>query len=362
MAVLLRSLSIALLLLSTGAYAQSKKIKTDWLVVYYMPYDNNLSDYGKGIIKSIKDSITSDNVVVTIQADLDDTSGITRYIITRSGIQKTLLSNEESARTQTYEHYLLWVNSQVSYKKLAVVFLDHGGRLNELCLDEYPTKGYLKVDSLKQVFKRVYKSKKIDLLFLQVCTKGSVEPTYELKDAAKYTLCSQFELGAPNYYYHDLFSALSHSRLGTGLDVAHYIVTHERDNMYNSYTLLDNAKFDSLYTLLRSFVGHIEPLTGPRLLSHPLSIYYSGEPYWDIISLLENLDLDKHPRLNIERTNLIRFIFRSLITSYTINPTRDIANNYCGLSISAVTDTVVNYNHFKLYPLLARLRGLKVDE
>jgi len=52
--------------------------KLEWLFIYYMPYDNNLSNLGTRIIEMLR-SGTSDKVGVTIQADFADTTGIKRY-------------------------------------------------------------------------------------------------------------------------------------------------------------------------------------------------------------------------------------------------------------------------------------------
>jgi hypothetical protein len=41
----------------------------DWGVAYYMPYDNNLSPYGRPIIKMIRDGVTSERTIAAVQAD-----------------------------------------------------------------------------------------------------------------------------------------------------------------------------------------------------------------------------------------------------------------------------------------------------
>jgi hypothetical protein len=169
-------------------------------------------------------NIKSDNVIVTIQADFDDNLGMKRYILTQNGSIVTSIENENSASIRTYKQYLEWVKAEIEYKKIAIVFLDHGGKLDEICLDEKPVYEFLKVNELKNVFSEVFDKNNVDLLFLQVCTKGVIEPLYEFKDIAKYTLCSQVELGAPNYYYAGLFIALSNQSVNTGYEVAEIIV------------------------------------------------------------------------------------------------------------------------------------------
>lgn len=148
------------------------KLNTEWVFIYYMPYDNNLSVYGADILRMIQDSITSDKVIATVQTDFPDDEGMNRYIITKDTLLKIPVQQEYSARTNTYKAYLTWVEETIRYRKKAVVFLDHGGKLDELCLDEKPEYRFLKVDSLKMVFKDLYPDSKIDLLFMQVCAKA----------------------------------------------------------------------------------------------------------------------------------------------------------------------------------------------
>ena len=130
----------------------------------------------------IGDNIHSDNVIVTIQAEFSDKNGMYRYIITNNGITITNVGTRYSASINTYKEYLVWVKEKIYYNKFAVIFLDHGGKLDEICLDEKPIKGFLKIDDIKLEFNDIFGKKSIDLLFLQVCTKGVIEILYEFKD------------------------------------------------------------------------------------------------------------------------------------------------------------------------------------
>lgn len=346
-----------------NAFSQNDKLKTDWLIVYYMPYDNNLSVYGEPIIKMIGDSLKSKKIIAAVQADFRDTLGMERYIITEDSTYKTQISNEYSASSDSYEQYLKWIIEKVIFNKLAIVFLDHGGKLDQVCLDEKPKYQFLKVDSLKQVFIKILGKNKIDLLFLQVCSKGAIEPLYEFKDVAKYTLCSQIELGAPNYYYHGLFSKLSQHFLQNGIEMANEIVNNERYDMYSSYTLIDNSKLDSLNTLFYNLINKIQEQTGVKLKSIPLSSYYFQEKYWDIISFLENIDIYNYPEFDIQKKQLINFITTKLILFHKINQKRDRMKTYSGLNISAVnTEGGTKYNNLQFYKLLSPIRKLAITK
>jgi len=326
------------------------KLRTDWLFIYYMPYDNNLSDKGETIIKMIGDNIKSENVIASVQAEFANVSGMKRYLITNQGISITAIENDRSASINTYQEYLEWVKDNVEYNKLAVIFLDHGGKLDEICLDERPIYQFLKIDEVNSVLIDVFGKESIDLLFLQVCTKGVIEALYEFKDTSKYILGSQTVLGAPNYYYQGLFSAFSNQTISTGYDVAELIVNNERYDMYNSYTLIDNAKMRNLYNLFSVFINQIQN-NNTVLTSIPLYINYYDESYLDIISILENIPETEY------RNRLMEYIKNELITIYKINPCLSgTMNEFSGLSISGVTDD--KYDRLEFYKLLGPIREL----
>lgn len=323
------------LLNACSSTPQNKKLNTDWIFIYYMPYDNNLSVYGDEILKMIQDSITSDKVIATVQADFANDLGMTRYIITKDALVKTQVKNEYSARTDSYKDYLRWVERTITYRKKAVIFLDHGGKLDELGLDEYPEFRFLKVDSLNSVFQQLYPDSKIDLLFLQVCAKGVIEPLFEFKDAAQFTLCSQIELGAPNYYYHALFSALSSNSALSGAEVAHLIINNERNDMYNSYTLIDNAALDTFCTRFRHLLESVIRDKKLRLMEVPRSTNYYRQNYWDLVSFIENIDAQQYKAVMKEKTELVNFIREHLIVRVALNPEVDEVKGTSGLSVYA---------------------------
>lgn len=349
-------LFILLFLASYFSFSQ-EKIKTDWLFIYYMPYDNNLSDLGDTIIAMIKDSITSDKVVAVVQADFSDSLGMKRFIITKDTIIITSLVTEYSANTQTYKDYLAWVTENFELKKSVVIFLNHGGKLDELCLDQYPQKKYLRVDSVKTVLQEFNQrqNEKIDLLFLQVCSKGSIEPLYELREVAKYTLASQTRLGAPNYYYHGLFKELSRDTNVEGLDIAKIMIDNETSDMYNSYTCVDNSKFEEFGLRMKYLHSTVEHKDTIYLKSRPQYEFYGGEQYWDLISFLEILEFDTEENRKYTE-NLIYFVKKELITIHKINANRSKRMiRYNGLSLLAkanlYTENVEKYKHLTFFQL-----------
>jgi hypothetical protein len=356
------SLIILGLVFSYSLLAQGKdKLITDWLFVYYMPYDNNLSHLSDTILSMLKNNIKSNDAIVTVQADLRDMKGIKRYLYSSDTSYVDKIPDEYSAHTKTYKNYLNWAVSNVSYNHIAVILLDHGGKLDELCLDERPQYKFLKVDSVATAIKEVIGDNKIDLLYLQVCTKASIEPLFEFRDIAKYTLSSQKKMGAPNYYYKNLFNSFSSAKLANGYEIAELIAKNEREDMYSSLTLIDNSKLDSLLIMFKEFSSQLEKLNDIQLKAYPLDFIYYGDYYWDLISTLESIDLRDHKEIDKLRQLIINYLQNELIVFHKKNPVKNSMADYCGISmVKNWNIDEIKYHKLEFYSVLKAIRALKL--
>lgn len=202
-------ISLNFILLATN-FSFAQKIKLDWLFIYYMPYDNNLSHLGTDIVEMLKKG-TSKNIGAIIQADFSDTIGMKRYSLINNKIDSIKLNCENSVEIKTFRSYLNWIYENYSANNYVITFLDHGGQLNEICIDNYPTENWFNISELSDeigIF-NMKTGKKPELLFLQVCSHGNLEVAFEFKECANYTLFSQIELGAPNSYYEKTLKLLN---------------------------------------------------------------------------------------------------------------------------------------------------------
>lgn len=325
-----------------------------WLFIYYMPYDNDLSTFGACIIDSIQKGIQSEDIAAVVQFDAAGNTGINCLIITNDTILKMPIKTEASAVTQTFKAYLKWTNTLFTAIKSAVILLDHGGQLDEVCLDETPDYQFLRIDSIAQVLTahNAKQQKTLDLLFLQVCTKGTIETFYEFRETAHYTLASQTLLGAPNAYYIPLFKALSQNPNLNGLDVAQLIRQHEAPNMFDSYTCIDNAQFSNFTLNFNALFQELKTEAVLSLNRSPLPLHYAGETYWDLIDFLKNLKLEK-TKINTLRQKNIDFIQNKLIAFHHLNPVKSSMNNYSGCSIGTQSmnhqNTAKHYKHLQFY-------------
>lgn len=327
----------------------SQKIESDLTFIYWMPYDNNLSIWSDSIHAMIKTGLTNEKVFVTVQKDDFGVDGMTRSIITKSGIVNEKIEDDNSASGKSYNQYLEWVAEKVRSKRYVIIFLDHGGKLDQVGLDEYPLKDFLRIDSIKIAIEKFNKlnAKKAELIFLQVCTKGSIEPIFELKDIANYTMFSQTVLGAPNFYYSSFFKEISSSpQLANinGLKMAKLIAQFERVDMYQSLVCIDNSKFDVFTTEFKSFLSNYAQATNYNI-SNNLLLFYYGQTYFDLIAFIQSFR-------GIENRKLIESI-NNLVAMNKMNPENDLMKGYCGISLLAMQkdylDKVNSYQHLRFF-------------
>ena len=50
----------------------------DWILLYWMPYDNDLSRFGRDILEMLNRGVQRDNILVLVQADFIHTRTLSR--------------------------------------------------------------------------------------------------------------------------------------------------------------------------------------------------------------------------------------------------------------------------------------------
>ena len=313
----------------------------DWIFLYWMPYDNDLSRFGSEIIEAIASGIRSKNILVAVEADFLDTPNITRYLLTQGETEIRELDRSDSASEDTFSEYLTWARSQFEAKHWAIVFLGHGGNTDEISPDIHSGVDGNSIQwmNIQSVADRILEfnqsiGDRIELFFFQNCNKGTLEAHSTISEVARYTLSSQKLLGAPNYYYPNLFQWLGENPEISGEEVARKIEEYERSDMYSSYTVTDNSIF---LQLKRYFVPLIDAVLAANLQNielHRIPTYaYFDEFQADAIEFFTALV----EQSNAERETLDRFIdFIEQSTIHLPNPQED-AQNLSGLGLFVPT-------------------------
>ncbi|MCR9174290.1 MAG: clostripain-related cysteine peptidase [bacterium] len=339
--------SIIVLLSSLTATA-SEKDSCEWIFIYYALYDNDLSRYSDSILLQLSTAAKYENVRVVFQVDKDDSMGMFRYSIGPNGVTTEAIPSEVITSRKQLSNYLDWVNKSYEFDKSAVFFLDHGGGLNEVGQDLQPDSTFLKTNDIRASLSRFNRKNKktIDLLYLQVCAKASIEPLYEFHDVSSYTLASQKLIGAPNYYYECLFQfANNHPQLNGG-DLAQSIATCEQNDMIESLTCIDNGKFDEAKSAFRALNIELNKRGSLTFTQAPLHFDYSKDRYWDLMDFLACLDLQTEAEK--EARDRLKGAVKTLV--YQKFDATNSPDKFSGISIASLSkDRIRRYWCMRFY-------------
>jgi hypothetical protein len=239
----------------------------DYILLYWMPYDNNLSRFGQPIIEMLSKGVQSDKVLVLVQSDLSNAKQLSRNIITKGNINVQYLETADSSSENVLNDYLSWALSQFQAKRWVIVFLGHGGSLMKISPDNNPNSSsssssepkWMELPRISEVLSKFNQAVKgrLELLFFQNCNRGNIEVHYTFQNIAKYTLSSQIVLAAPNYYYESLLNHLSYYPNLDGGQIAKKIIDFEPSDMYHSLTLTKNHYFHQLPEKLNPVIDSI---------------------------------------------------------------------------------------------------------
>ncbi|GAB5423223.1 MAG: hypothetical protein Crog4KO_03700 [Crocinitomicaceae bacterium] len=306
----------------------------DWLFIYYAPYDNNLSHYSDSILNQLESVREFENIQVVLQVDKSDSVGMLRYAIGANATTIDTIASEESTSRKSLQAYLRWASETYKFKQSAVFFLDHGGGLNEVGQDLNPDSTFLTTRSIRKPLEKFNKwnQSKVDLIYLQVCAKSSIEPLYEFRDVSHYTLASQQLLGAPNYYYSEVIRQASQNQLTDGLELAKSIALNDREDMISKLTCVDNSQFDLIRSDFRKLTFLLEKKEQLLFKKPPLQYEYANDRYWDLVDFLNCLDLQSQSAIKL-RDGLIESIENKLV-AYTYTP---VSSDFSGISIAALS-------------------------
>ena len=268
--LLLPLLGIALLFSNAHVY--------EWVFVYYMSYDNDLSSYGKVILRDLSRGLSNSKVAVVVQADFIDSGGMKQiglyYKDGKTHRKETVLGSEDSADEAELKKYLKWVSKKWIAKNYCIVFLNHGSTLNHMCRDDKPFRNskrnrqfgsgkWLRASDVGEIVASFSQKTdgKVKLLFLQQCGRAAIQNLYSFVDTAEYIMASPLVVGAPNTYYTKTIASVAQDPNITGEVLAETIM--QEDEHYTLYTLISNKELkrlpEKLAPVLESF-GHASAL------------------------------------------------------------------------------------------------------
>jgi hypothetical protein len=336
----------------------------EWVFVYYMSYDNDLNPYGKVILGDLTKGIVSSKVAVVVEGDFTDNRGMKRISLCHANgkprRKQDVLKSEDSADENELKKYLDWVRKNWKAENYCVVFLNHGGTLNHMCLDEKPFKKYAenkrfasgkwldasKVGGIVADFNRKVDGK-VRLLFLQQCGRAAIQNLYNFVDAAEYILASPLRVDAPNTYYTKTLELVGRDPNVTGEILAKTIM--QEDEHYTVYTLISNEELRKLSDKLTPALKALGQKSGlSKHDSCPTLFEYEDEKFYDLIVFFEALNSANDDIASQELSIFFDWCRNRLIVSKV---SKRPGTSYCGISIYVPSskDTVGRYSFLPLY-------------
>jgi Clostripain family len=337
------------------------KLRNRWVILYWMPYDNDLMRFGEPIIRMLAEGTRISDAIVVVQSDYLGDTKMRRRTLIKGTIQEIEVAGEDSSDSFALSEYLDWAYQTFDAEHWAVIVVGHGGKINEVSPDDspssQPSRTWMKVDKFARAVSNFNQltDKRVELLFFQNCNKATLEVIYETRNFARYTLASQLTLGAPNYYYQGFLESLKEPSV-RGREAAIAIMESERADMYHTLTLIDNSVVTQIPERLSPIVNKIinQTLTEFERLNLPTFSYFD-EQQSDILAFLKSLlnDADR------EIDEFAYFLKTSVISNYKTGGEllgsssffNDYSEEFCGLSLYIPQDeaTIYRYSSLAIY-------------
>jgi len=346
----------AVLVLAALGIRQEPAKELDWLLVYYMSYDNNLDHCGPVILDGLEEGAKEGRIAVTVLADFRDKDGLKRFTLTPAGRREETLATDNSASEEVLEEYLAWASKTHPARRYALVFLNHGGDLDDMSLDEQPgagiSKQWLSARRVGPILKKFRDGVggKVELVFLQQCGRGSVDNLYNFRGAGAAVMASQTSVGAPNTYYAPTLKWLAANPESGGVELARRIM--EDDEHYVNYVCVRGVE---LAELPKRLDAAIEPLlaggslTMPRRPKACFGGEREGETNYDLLGWLAAAYAD-NGRKPEELAGFQSWVKEKLIARHQFRSEARRKPAWCGVSLF-VPRTPELLRKYKDYPL-----------
>lgn len=330
---------------SALAITSKAKLYHPWVVLYWMPYDNDLSRFGEPIVEMLTRGTQNSSAAVAVQLDYWGNTPMRRRQIIDGVVTEIDVSGEDSSNVSAFEAYLDWTYQTFQADHWAVIVVGHGGRINEISPDDHranhQTRAWMGVDQFTNTVSNFNQATdgRVELLYFQNCNKATLEVVYEAKNSARYTLASQLTLGAPNYYYEGFLNRLA--SLTDGHEAALTIMDTERDDMYFTLTLIDNQAVEHIPEKLSNIFQAILSNKIERISWSNIPTYsYFGERHCDLLVFLNHIATASNTAQH-ELLKFINFLNSSVILSHRKGGTlfgthpraHTASQELCGLSL-----------------------------
>ena len=379
----LRLMLAVLLVLPYGGAAdppgQSPEVSA-WAFHVVVSYDNDLDPHTQAIVDGWTRGAAS-GPPVTLLVDRVANDGLRRVLLRGNERIEETIPTEDCTDPSVIEAFLQWSREVAPARRVAVFFLNHGGKLDEMCLDDRvrfissersagspsaavtPMRGWLSAAAVGDVLRRYASSLEasdsdFELLFLEQCARSTFENLYCFRDTARRVLASQDIVGAPNTYYEPLVSLAGRSPEVTADELAD--VVFAEDAYYVNYALVDGAQIGQMPEHVNELV---EGLTRQEIDSGvdsekavgtvsplPAVFEYAGQRHIDLLECLDK----RYTGSNEAHERFAMWLREILVVRHRFNLGVDPARRKrCGISLIDVDAS--NESHAR-HPLFRESR------
>jgi hypothetical protein len=334
----------------------------DWVLVYYMSYDNPL-DYsaGRQILDMLAAGLATEGpgrVEVVCLADFLGPGGLQRFTLSSEEPEfvEGFPDEEGSSEEETLAGYLEWVLHEHPARRYGLVFLDNAGRLDQMSSDDTPRPGgqsYLHIPEVAELIRgfRERAEGEVELVFLQQPSRSNVETHYHFRRSTRYVMATQVGLAAPNRYYPETLAFLRRNPDADGLQLATQIALNEADDQFVAYTALSAAALQELPERLALVLA---PALQLERVAAPRAGYIGRGPEGsaDWVIWLQSLYQDNGlPRRPLDR--FLDWVRGELIAVHRVSP-GSVGSEYdvlCGVSVytPSAPRELVPYEDFAIY-------------
>lgn len=282
----------------------------DWAFHVVISYDNDLDEHADSIVAGLSRG-AAHGPPVTMLVDRLSTDGLRRSLLRGADAVDERVDSEDITDPAVIREFLRWSRRVAPARRVVVLFLDHGGKLDEMCLDEHrhaplaaspeqpsASRGWLSAAAAGEVLREFSRTlaaegSSFELLFLEQCARSTLENLYSFRATARRVLASQAIVGAPNTYYEPLIRFAA--RTPTAQADALAAVVSTEDAYYKNYALVDGAELSRLPERVAALA---DGLAGPTeshephdaVAARPIEpvFRYAGEDHIDLVQCLES--------------------------------------------------------------------------
>ncbi len=345
----------------------------DWHFVYVMPYDNDLDRCTAPITEALQRAAEHPRVAVTVLSDGVARDGLRVRLITHDARRERRIRSEDSADPAQVSALLDGAVSEARARRYVVVFLDHGGMLDQMGYDERlgfdasanTTPRWLSARAVGDVLRAWMRRHRLDaravpLVFLQQCGRASIEALSNLRATSEAVLASQREVGTCNTYYASLLDYAAAHPDASPRELSRVVA--RADLNYRSYTLVRTAALDRWTPLARALSDAL--LDGPSppdggALSSLRPCFSAGmEQNYDLLQVTGALASGRGPAVTRAASDMDRWVRSELVMEHLRRGDDRASAGWCGVS----TMVPALQGWFAFYPRQVAYRDTRWSE